>query len=992
MSLFRRTSSGTSAPVKWKRNTTGGLTIPLTVNGMGGTGGGGTTPPPGGGGGGGGGTTVTKITSVNIGGTFNDTGIDPDAGSANPIVEASGLVCSKKNSTSSAKVFWTHNDSGGTPEIFAIDNSSPYTVLGRWTIGGATNQDWEDIAIGPGPDPNKSYIYIADIGSAAGSTRAIYRVEEPTVAPNASLGSLTIPAANVTTINFTVPTTAVDSEGFFVDPISGDGFFIRKYGSSQTTPTARPQLTMTYRLAGLRNVAQGATTTVTLEELTAIETLTQSEQNNGITAADISSDGLLIVMKNYAEIYAWIRDPGQTVAQTWAAKPKADVHVYYGSAAVNEALAIDPDETRLWGLAEGSAKTLTWVSLGITRTTTTTGGGGGTTTEIRPMTSISSTITTIGDPDPTGAIDTASGFAVSRKNSGVLWVHNDSGHASPTGTEDQPRVFAVKTTSPGVLLRNSVLTGAGDVKNDDFEDMGRCVIDGVHYIYIADIGEQGELVDATRGSQREILRFVEPTVDPNSTTTNTSSIPVEVFTFTRPTSSSNPGSKDMEAMIVDPRPGPGLGDVYLFQKVGGTTTRPRYSSVWRAPASQFVSGGGAVTFTEIKNDLLTLDQSIDNNGGINKADISENGDHILISNYEEVWVYNRAAGQTIQQALNTTPIYRFFGGTTVSNEAFSFDVGSAPAKGYMMGESATSTLRSMSFTYADPVTPPPPTTEYVGGVNGRMIPKPDPVLWGSTPNFVETWDNLTRWNRRTGTVGNNLAQYSHAMVSTSGNELTIDSIWNGGAYTTGDVQTYPGTETGRHFITDGRYFRFAFWGRIPTVEGWWPCNLWFRPIINATRASNGSYTGGSTSDGEIDVLETYGLKGPDHPLAAAIHGNYTDSPHKHVTLRPYNFSALANSNSNDWHYYVVEKTPNKLQMFVDGLNYATFTSSTTNSVWTPTDWANYVENPAYDWGVRITIQIGTAAAGYPTASSPWGTDLVRLKCGPLYGWKYQLAS
>jgi hypothetical protein len=66
---------------------------------------------------------------------------------------------------------WTHNDSGGRPEIYKID-----TVTGQIeqtiTVENAINIDWEDIS------QDKSYIYIGDFGNNAGNRHdlTIYRI------------------------------------------------------------------------------------------------------------------------------------------------------------------------------------------------------------------------------------------------------------------------------------------------------------------------------------------------------------------------------------------------------------------------------------------------------------------------------------------------------------------------------------------------------------------------------------------------------------------------------------------------------------------------------------------------------------------------------------------------------------------------------------------------------------------------------------------------
>ena len=74
------------------------------------------------------------------------------------IREASGIVASRRN----PGVLWVHNDSGDMARVFAITASGEF--LGVCNIAGATARDWEDIAIGPGPDPDQHYLYLGDIG------------------------------------------------------------------------------------------------------------------------------------------------------------------------------------------------------------------------------------------------------------------------------------------------------------------------------------------------------------------------------------------------------------------------------------------------------------------------------------------------------------------------------------------------------------------------------------------------------------------------------------------------------------------------------------------------------------------------------------------------------------------------------------------------------------------------------------------------------------
>src|SRR5258708_16246272 len=88
--------------------------------------------------------------------------------------EASGLVASIAN----PGLLWSTNDSGNPPEVFLIDQNAKTKLV--CTLFRIHNRDWEDIAIGDGPDPKKKYIYVADIGDnwAQYKLKFIYRFEE----------------------------------------------------------------------------------------------------------------------------------------------------------------------------------------------------------------------------------------------------------------------------------------------------------------------------------------------------------------------------------------------------------------------------------------------------------------------------------------------------------------------------------------------------------------------------------------------------------------------------------------------------------------------------------------------------------------------------------------------------------------------------------------------------------------------------------------------
>lgn len=138
------------------------------------------------------------------------------------IKEASGIVASRVN----RGVLWVHNDSGNSARVYALNAEGK--LLGRYRLKDARSRDWEDIAIGPGPDPRRSYLYIGDIGDnqAEYPSITIYRVPEPAVHLNHMLAETEIGPVDV--IELTYPDGPKDAETLLVDPLNGDTYVIAK--------------------------------------------------------------------------------------------------------------------------------------------------------------------------------------------------------------------------------------------------------------------------------------------------------------------------------------------------------------------------------------------------------------------------------------------------------------------------------------------------------------------------------------------------------------------------------------------------------------------------------------------------------------------------------------------------------------------------------------------------------------------------------------------
>ena len=189
-------------------------------------------------------------------------------------------------------MLWTHNDSGDLARIFAINNNGEH--LGVYTIENATNRDWEDIAVGSGPNENEEYIYVAEIGDNLSQydLKYIYRIPEPIV--DANQAPVNISLGNADVIKYRYPDGSRDAETIMIDPVTKDIYIVSK----------RENNVRIYLAA----YPQSLTDTLSLEQVATLP-LTQ------IVAGSISPDGKEILLKNYDYVYYWHRNLQQTIAE-----------------------------------------------------------------------------------------------------------------------------------------------------------------------------------------------------------------------------------------------------------------------------------------------------------------------------------------------------------------------------------------------------------------------------------------------------------------------------------------------------------------------------------------------------------------------------------------------------------------------------------------------------------------------------------------------------
>jgi hypothetical protein len=208
------------------------------------------------------------------------------------IFEASGIAASIAN----PGLLWIHNDSGNGAEVFLIDTT--VNIKLTCTLEGISNRDWEDIAVGPGPDSAKSYIYVGEVGDNLSQhpVKVIYRFEEPKA--DSEHKSLII--KKVDRIVFRFPEGAKDCEAIMVDPLTRDLYAISK----------REKPVVVYKL----DYPQNTKDTVIARKVATIKV-------KGIVAGDISGDGKEILVKNIKNVFYWIVKDGMSIEETLNTKP-----------------------------------------------------------------------------------------------------------------------------------------------------------------------------------------------------------------------------------------------------------------------------------------------------------------------------------------------------------------------------------------------------------------------------------------------------------------------------------------------------------------------------------------------------------------------------------------------------------------------------------------------------------------------------------------------
>jgi len=216
------------------------------------------------------------------------------------IAEASGIAVGLR----SPGVVYVQNDSGDVNRFFAVDPRTGATAA-TVTVPGATNVDWEDLAVARAPAGPQ--VWIGDIGDNGGTRTEIrvYRVTEPRVARTDRGRALSTGRPAIWRLRY--PDGPTDAEGLAVAP-DGAAYVVTKSLLGRSTvyrlpPHPDPRHVQTLRrVAGITLVPHGDPNPFGIAGELAI------------TGAAISPDGTRFAVRTYAAAYTWVLGSGGLAA------------------------------------------------------------------------------------------------------------------------------------------------------------------------------------------------------------------------------------------------------------------------------------------------------------------------------------------------------------------------------------------------------------------------------------------------------------------------------------------------------------------------------------------------------------------------------------------------------------------------------------------------------------------------------------------------------
>lgn len=252
------------------------------------------------------------------------------------IKESSGLALGERDPS----IFWTMNDSGGEPCVFAIDRNGKTRAKVR--VRDAANFDWEDIASGKGDDGAPA-LFIGDIGDNLfiRASIQVYQIPEPEIkAPGKPVAETETATPQIWRANY--PDGKRNAESLLVHPQTNRLYILTKSDDGKCALYAFPHPLQPKVSMVLEKV-------VDLSFPTLIRAGKRPHDNCMTTGACFAPDGSRMVVATYSSLYEWVLPPDKPLAEALKQPP---VRIEPELLRQTEGVCYDSDSRTLWLTSE----------------------------------------------------------------------------------------------------------------------------------------------------------------------------------------------------------------------------------------------------------------------------------------------------------------------------------------------------------------------------------------------------------------------------------------------------------------------------------------------------------------------------------------------------------------------------------------------------------------------------------------------------------------
>ncbi|WP_395732959.1 hypothetical protein [Prosthecobacter sp.] len=250
--------------------------------------------------------------------------------------ESSGLALSVRDPS----IFWTLNDSGGEPCVFAIDRSGKTRAKVR--VRDAANFDWEDIASGK-DEQGVPTLFIGDIGDNLyiRASIQVYQIPEPEIsAAGKSVAETETAAPQIWRAHY--PDGKKNAESLLVHPQTRRLYVLTKSDDGRCALYAFPQTLQPKVSMVLEKVAD-------LTFPTLIRAGKRPHDNCMTTSASFAPDGSRMVVSTYSSLYEWQLPMEKSLEE---ALKEAPVRIEPELLRQLEGVCYDSDSCTLWIISE----------------------------------------------------------------------------------------------------------------------------------------------------------------------------------------------------------------------------------------------------------------------------------------------------------------------------------------------------------------------------------------------------------------------------------------------------------------------------------------------------------------------------------------------------------------------------------------------------------------------------------------------------------------